>query len=421
MHSRRAFLRFLAASPILSAAGLSACLDPDRGSFGSGDAGSGAGSGESLGAHLLRSPDEAINVFDFREMARSVLPPAHYGYLATGVDDEETLRANREGFARLQLRPRRLVDVSEIHMEVNLFGQEWPTPIFLCPAGSQKAFHEEGEMAVTRAAETLGHLQILSTVTTTSVEDVNAVRARPVWFQLYPTADWGVTQALVGRVADAGCDTLVLTVDLPVGSNRETAKRLARLDPRDCSDCHRSEETVGPMSFPTGWLDRKPMFDGLEMGGVSFDTPSLTWDFIDRLRSITDMRILVKGIVRGDDARQAVLAGVDGVFVSNHGGRAEPSGRGTIESLEEVVAGVNGAVPVLIDGGIRRGSDILKALALGANAVGIGRPYLWGLASFGEPGVRKVLELLTEELRIAMQLNGVRSISRLDRSWVVTG
>lgn len=423
LQSRRAFLRFLAASPILSVAGLSACLDPGPGRSGAGTGAGGgaasAGSGEALRNHLLFSPDEAINVFDFQEMARALLPPAHYGYLATGVDGDETLHANREGYARYQLRARRLVDVSTVSMDVMLHGGAWGTPIVLAPVGSQRAFHDAGELAVARASDALGHLQILSTVTTTSVEEVNAARERPVWYQLYPTDDWAVTQALVGRASDAGCDTLVLTVDLPVGSNRETAQRLAAEDSRDCTECHRSGAAEDdPMGFLSGYLDHKPMFQGLDLSQVSFDTPFMTWDFIDRLRGITDMRILIKGIVRGDDARQAVLSGADGVIVSNHGGRAEPSGRSTVESVEEVVAAVNGAIPVLMDGGIRRGSDILKAMALGASAVCIGRPYIWGLSAFGEPGVAKVLELLTEELRIAMQLHGVRSLSRLDRSYV---
>jgi isopentenyl diphosphate isomerase/L-lactate dehydrogenase-like FMN-dependent dehydrogenase len=391
------------------------------GSQASGAAGGLQGSGDTgtLAAHLLTSPDEAINVFDFQEMARAVLPPAHYGYLATGVDGDETLHANREGFGRFQLRPRRLVDVSEIDMSVELLGERWPTPIVLCPVGSQRAFHDEGELAVARASSARNHLQILSTVTTTSVEEVNEVRDRPVWYQLYPTSSWDVTQALVRRARAAGCDTLVLTVDLPVDSNRETLARAIRQDDRDCTECHRADpDPQDPMRFPTGWLDRKPMFDGLDMSSVDFATPAMTWDFIGRLRDITDMRILIKGIMRGDDALQCVRVGADGLVVSNHGGRADPSGRSTIESLPEVISAVNGRMPVLIDGGIRRGSDILKALAMGADAVCIGRPYVWGLAAFGQPGVEKVLELLTEELRIAMQLNGVRSISRLDLSYV---
>jgi isopentenyl diphosphate isomerase/L-lactate dehydrogenase-like FMN-dependent dehydrogenase len=371
---------------------------------------------------LIASPDDAINVFDFRDVARQALPPAHYGYLATGVDGDETLRANREGFGRFDLRARRLVDVSGIDTGVELLDERWETPIILAPAGSQKAFHPEGELAAARASTALGHHQILSTVTTTSVEDVNAVRDRPVWYQLYPTSSWNVTQALLRRAEGAGCPALVLTVDLPVDSNRETLKRSVRADSRDCSTCH-EKAPVGddPMSFPTGWLRRKPMFDGLDMGRVEFATPSMTWDFIGRLRDDTDMRILVKGIVRDDDARKCLEYGADGIIVSNHGGRADASGRSSIESLPEVVGAVNGRIPVLVDGGFRRGTDILKALALGADAICIGRPYLWGMAAFGQAGVEKVLEILNAELQLAMQLHGVPSLADLDRSFVVAG
>jgi len=407
--SRRAFLRFLAGSPLWSLLGVPACMRPEP------------GGGDGPGG-LLASPDDAINVLDFQAMARAVLPPAHYGYLATGVDGDETLRANREGFTRFDLRPRRLVDVSTIDMSVELLGERWDTPIVLAPVGSQRAFHAEGELAVARAADARGHHQILSTVTTTSVEDVNAVRRRPVWYQLYPTSSWDVTQALIRRAEGAGCRALVLTVDLPVGSNRETLERFIRRDTRDCTQCHdAAPPSDDPMSFPTGWLERKPMFSGLDMSHVLFDTPAMTWDFISRLKDTTDMRVLVKGIVRGDDAQRCVQSGADGVIVSNHGGRANAGGRSTIESLPEVVDALRGRIPVLVDSGFRRGSDILKAMALGADAVCIGRPYLWGLAAFGQQGVERVLDILRAELRIAMQLHGVPRLGAIDRSFVAAG
>lgn len=404
--TRRSFARFLAGSPLLPLLGFSACAPAETK-----DSTARATMREL--SDLIESPDDAINVFDFRDVARQALPPAHYGYLATGVDGDETLRTNREGFAQFDLRARRLVDVSSVDTGVEILGERWETPIVLAPAGSQKAFHPEGELAAARASMAQGHHQILSTVTTTSVEDVNAVRSRPVWYQLYPTSSWSVAQALLRRAEAAGCPALVLTVDLPVESNRETLKRSVKADTRDCSTCHDAG--------PTGWLSRKPMFDGLEMQGVAFDTPWMTWDFIGRLRDETDMRILVKGVVRGDDALRCVQYGADGIIVSNHGGRAEASGRSSIESLPEVVAAVNGRVPVLVDGGFRRGTDILKALALGADSICIGRPYLWGMAAFGQAGVEKVLEILRAELQVAMQLHGVKSLADLDRSFVVSG
>jgi len=411
--SRRAFMRFVAGSPLLPMMGFSACApaDADQSAV-SGSGGRSSDTPDPL-ARLVSSPADALNVFDFRDVASQVLPPAHYGYLATGVDGDETLRANRTGFERFDLRSRRLVDVSRIDMSVNLFGERWETPIVLAPAGSQKAFHPEGELAVARASSARGHHQILSTVTTTSVEDVNAARSRPVWYQLYPTSDWSVTQALLRRAEAAGCTAVVLTVDLPVDSNRETLRRAIRTDERDCTQCHEPG--------PTAWLRRKSMFEGLEMANVEFATPWMTWDFIARLRDTTDMRVLVKGVVRDDDARRCLEYGADGIIVSNHGGRAEAAGRSTIESLPEVVGAVGGRVPVLVDSGFRRGTDVLKALALGADAICIGRPYLWGLAAFGQPGVEKVLELLTAELQLAMQLHGVPSVAAVDRSFVVQG
>ncbi len=419
--SRRSFVRLLAGSPLLSAIGLQGCLFPDATSGADGPPDVAPSKSEPTGDRIT-SAEDALDVFDLRDAAERALPPAHYGYLATGVDGDGTLRANRQGFERFALRARRLVDVSRIDMRVDLLGERWDTPIVLCPVGSQKAFHPEGELASARASSALGHHQILSTVTTTSVEDVNAARARPVWYQLYPTASWSVTEALLRRAEDAGCRAVVLTVDLPVLSNRLTQERWARKDDRDCGACHvPAPGDADPENFPTGWLLRKPMFDGIDMRKVEFDTPTLTWDFVRRLRDATDMRVVVKGIVRDDDARRCVEYGADGIVVSNHGGRAEGSGRSTIESLPEVVDAVAGRIPVLVDSGFRRGTDVLKALALGATAVCVGRPYVWGLSAFGEEGVARALEILRAELEMAMQLHGVPSIRELDRSFVVGG
>ncbi len=384
---RREFLRFLAGSPLL-------LWENEE--------------------HLIASPGEALSVLEFEPVAKKLLPPAHYGYLASGVDDDLTLRANREAFTKIQIRPRRLVDVSKVDLSIDLFGTRWETPIVLAPVGSQMAFHPDGEVAAARAAKARGHLQILSTMTTASVEEVTAARGASIWYQLYPTAKWAVTEALVRRAEAAGCPVLVLTVDLPVISHRETASELARLDERDCAACHERDASA---YFRIG---RKPMFDGLDTSGLrDLDAPALTWDFIDRLRSLTSMKILLKGIVTREDAKLAVERGADGVIVSNHGGRAEESGRGTIESLPEVVEAVGGRVPVLIDGGLRRGTDIFKALALGADAIAIGRPYLWGLAAFGQAGVEAVLDILRRELALAMRLAGVTSIGGITRDYVV--
>jgi isopentenyl diphosphate isomerase/L-lactate dehydrogenase-like FMN-dependent dehydrogenase len=401
---RRRFLKFLAASPLfaLSASRARSALVET------------AQAAESDGPKraLIASANDALNVFDFELVTRKTLPPAHYGYLATGVDDDATLLANRTGFSKIQIRARRLVDVSRIDTSMELFGTTWKTPIVLAPVGSQKAFHADGEMASARAAGARGHLQILSTGSTISVENVTSAWGGPIWYQLYPTDTWRITQALVKRAERAGCPVLVLTVDLPFGRNTETEVRFRQSDTRQCASCHQPGWA--------GYFRRKPMFDGLDLTGVSMAAPGLTWDVVRRLRDITKLKLVLKGIETREDAELAVRHGVDGIIVSNHGGRAQEGGRGTIDCLPEVVDGVQGKLPVLIDGGFRRGTDIFKALALGARGICIGRPYIWGLAAFGQAGVDKVLDILTRELVLMMRHAGTTSVGKIDRSFITT-
>lgn len=401
--SRRLFLRFLAQSPLVAYLGLS---------VGTGGRIFAAG-GLPLDEKLISSPEDAVNVFDFHAVAKQKLRPAHYGYMATGVDDDATLRANREGFSQFQLRMRRLVDVRKIDMSTEVLGTKWDNPIALAPVASQKMYHPDGEIAVAKAAKAKGHLQILSTVATSSVEDVTEARGAPVWFQLYPTDVWNVTRALLKRAEAAGSPVVVLTVDLLGGRNTETAKRFAKADYSPCGVCHE------PKSGYVGYVKRKPMFDGLDVSGVKQNSPSgLTWDYLRRVRETTSMKIFVKGIVTREDAELCVEHGADGIIVSNHGGRAEDSGRSTIECLPEITEGVSGRVPVLIDSGFRRGTDIFKALALGAQAVCIGRPYLWGLTAFGQAGVEAVLNILTSELELVMKQAGTTSVDQITRALV---
>jgi 4-hydroxymandelate oxidase len=404
--TRRRFPLSLAASPVVAA------LFP--GSPDQEPSSAPAGLLEALGERPIASPKDAVNVFDFDTVARRTLPPAHYGYLATGVDDDRTLRANRVAFERIQIRARHLVDVARVDTRTDLLGRTWETPLFLCPAASQKAFHPEGEMAVARAARAERHLQMLSTDATTSVEDVISARGEPVFYQLYPSPDWSITQRLVKRAEAAGCPALVLTVDLPLGTNRDTGRRFARLDPRPCASCHED-------SF-AGFVRRKPMFAGIDLSRADSEiAPGMTWDFVKRLRDLTSMKLFLKGIVTREDAALAVEQGADAVFVSNHGGRSEESGRAAIDCLPEVVEAVAGRVPVLVDGGFRRGTDVFKALALGARAVGIGRPYLWGLAAFGQEGVEAVLRLLKAELVTVMQTCGTPSLRHIGRGSITLG
>jgi len=397
MNTRRTFLKYLASSPLY--AGLPGFAQ----SFAE------PAASQAVDSAIIRAGD-ALDVFDFEPLARKNIPPAHWGYLVSGVDGEETLKANRDAYSRYQLRARRMVDVSKIDMSVELLGARFDSPIILCPLGAQKAFHPDGELAVARAAKARGHLQILSTVTSTGVEEVIAARGAPVWFQLYTTSSFDIAAKLVKRAEAAGCPAVAVTVDLPAGRNIETALRWARTDTRTCTACH------APGGSP---LFTRPMFSQLDTTGLSITSSSLTWDFIKRLKDVTKMKVLIKGLESGADAKLAVANGADGIILSNHGGRATDTGRGTLECLPEVVAEVRGRVPVIVDGGVRRGTDVLKALALGATAVGIGRPYIWGLGAYGQEGVDRVLELLDNELRLAMVGVGARNLNEITRASIV--
>src|SRR3954464_555415 len=404
---RRRFLQFLAASPIAAASPALlaqllpksrlpdpvplAALEPDK---------------------LIKSPSEAINVFDFEPVARQNVPPAHFGYMASGIDDEVTLRANREGFLKFQLRPRRLVDVEKVDMSTEILGVRYPTPIIVAPIGGQRAFHAEGEIAVARGARPGNHLMILSTATTSSVEEVTAARGAPVWYQLYATNKWDVAKAFVTRAEKAGCPVVAVTVDRSGGRNQETLFRLERTDTRDCKSCH----DRGSLQAS---LKRRSMYDGVDVSGLTnTQSSAMTWDFLKRLRDTTKMKIVLKGILAHEDAVLAAENGMDGIIVSNHGARSEDSGRSSIDALPEIVEAVRGRIPVLVDSGFRRGTDIVKALAMGAQGVCIGRPYIWGLGAFGQPGVERVLELLRIELIAVMQQVGAPSIKALTPAMV---
>ncbi|MBI3372659.1 MAG: alpha-hydroxy-acid oxidizing protein [Betaproteobacteria bacterium] len=407
--SRRRFMQFLAGSPLLALPGVAgfaadgpkprsklpdpltwAPLDPDQ---------------------LIASPKDAINVFDFEPVCRKNTPPAHFGYMASGIDDEVTLRANREGFLKFQLRPRRLNDVSKVDMSVDLLGTKFDTPIVVAPTGGNLFIHPEGEVAVARAARPGNHAQILSASANYTVEEVTAARGAPIWFQLYVSPDWNVGMALAKRARTAGCPVIAVTVDRVGGRNQETMFRLRREDARDCIECHKPGITQRAL--------RRRNYEGIDLSNLkSWESSNLTWDFLKRLRDSTKMKILVKGIVTHEDAKLCIEHGMDGLIVSNHGARGEDNGRSTIDALPEIVEAVGGRIPVLVDSGFRRGTDIVKALAIGASAVCVGRPYLWGLGAFGQPGVERVLELLRIELRAAMQQCGVKSIREITPAFV---
>jgi isopentenyl diphosphate isomerase/L-lactate dehydrogenase-like FMN-dependent dehydrogenase len=396
MSDRREFLKYLAASPLLF--GMPQLVEA-----------LGAATTDQAVEQVLKSAADALNVFDLEAAARRLVPPAHWGYMATGSDGETTLRANHDAYSRYQLRVRRFVDVSRIDMSMSIFGQTYASPIILCPVGSQRGFHAEGELAVARAAASRKQLQILSTQSSTPIEDVAKARGAGLWYQLYTSNSFENSAKMVKRAEAAGCPVVAVTVDLPGGRNTETDKRLAREDTRTCNACHGPNGANGP----------KPMFAGLEMKGFTLTSGTLTWDFIKRLKDVTSMKVMIKGLESGEDAALAVASGADGIIVSNHGGRATETGRATIECLPEVVQAVGGRLPIIIDGGIRRGTDAFKALALGATAVGIGRPYIGGLGAFGQAGVERTLQILDTELRLAMVGCGTTSLKAITNKAII--
>jgi 4-hydroxymandelate oxidase len=407
---RRQFLKFLAASPLFAASDLAAWANetpsrlPDPMMW----------APRNLDK-LISTPKEAINVFDFEPVMQRNVPPAHFGYMASGIDDEATLRANREGFQKFVLRPRRLVDVSKVDMSLDIFGMKYNSPIFVAPTGGHKGYHADGETGVANAAKGGNHGMILSTQATTSIEDVIAARGQPIWYQLYATNKWEVAQHHIKRAENAGAVAVAVTVDRNGGRNQETLFRLRPTDTRTCTNCHASAQGGGELAEGN---KRKPMFDGVDMSGLAnAQASAMTWDTIKRFRDITKMKMVLKGILTHEDAKIAAENGIDAIIVSNHGGRSEDGSTSTIEALPEIIQ-VAGSMPVFIDSGFRRGSDIVKALCIGAKGVAVGRPYLWGLGAFGQPGVERVLEILRTELRGSMQQVGAPTLKQLTPAMV---
>jgi isopentenyl diphosphate isomerase/L-lactate dehydrogenase-like FMN-dependent dehydrogenase len=268
-------------------------------------------------------------------------------------------------------------------------------------------FHTDGEIATARAAKTKNAMQMLSTQTSIAVEQVAGARGGGLWYQLYIPPSWDDTEKLVRRVEAAGCPVLVWTIDVLGGRNLETATRLRLTDTRQCTACH---------ATPTGGRRETAMFSGLS--SARFNPSNATWDWVSRLKKMTSMKVDIKGVETGEDARLAREHGADGILVSNHGGRAAETLRPTVETIPEVVDAVNNQIPVLVDGGVRRGSDAFKAIAYGARAVGIGRPYTWGLAAFGQEGVERVIDILNAELTLTMRQCGTPTLAQITKNHV---
>lgn len=350
----------------------------------------------------------ALNLGELEERARAVLPQMAYGYYASGANDEVTLRENRTAYERIALLPRTLVDVSARAMDTTVLGQPVSMPILIAPTAFQGLANPDGELATTKAAGAAKTLMTLATLSTASIEEAMAVATGPVWFQLYVFKDRALSAALVQRAEAAGCKAIVLTVDVPLLGKRERDLRNRFTLPE-----HLSVKNL----WPAGWqeLPQGVAGSGLASYIASLFDAALSWKDLGWLAGVTKLPVLVKGLLRPDDARRAVDHGASGIIVSNHGGRQLDTTPATISVLPEIVDAVTGAVEVYVDGGIRRGTDVLKALAYGARAVLVGRPILWGLAVGGETGVTSVLEMLRKEFDLAMALSGcptLRSITR---------
>jgi len=355
---------------------------------------------------------QPINLFEYEALATERLSPMALDYYAGGAWDEVTIKDNRSAFERFKLRPRMLVDVSQRDLSTTVLGQTLSMPILIAPMAFQCLAHADGEVATARVAASLGTIMTVSTLATKSLEEVALASGSQLWFQLYIHRDRSLTQALVERAYAAGYKAICLTVDSPMMGKREKDVRNQFTLPSGMSLANLATMKDLKIPHPSGE-------SGLFAYFAEQINPAVTWADLDWLRSLSPLPLVIKGILRGDDALKAVEHGAQAVVVSNHGGRQLDGAIASIDALSEVVAAVGDKAEVLVDGGIRRGTDILKALALGAKAVLLGRPVLWGLAVGGEAGVRHSLELLREELNIAMALSGCASLKDIDPSLVV--
>jgi glycolate oxidase len=352
---------------------------------------------------VLRRPQvtvEFVTIQEIVQAARHNLKQGTWGYLSGGSESETTLRRNRLAFDQLAFRPRVLVDVSNIDTSSNLLGHSMRIPVVLAPVGSQQVFTPEGGAAATKAADEFGILDVISSVTEPSLEDIASVANNPKVFQLYLNGDWDWTKEMIARVKQAGYSALCITADTARPSRRDRTM-LARWSPRD--------------NFLGSSAPNKHQVSGGRNGGHA---SSVTWETIGKVRELAGLPFMLKGIATAEDAILAVEHGADAVWVSNHGGRQLDHGLGTMETLPEIVDAVAGRAAIILDGGIQCGSDVLKALALGANATAIGKLQCWGLAAAGTEGLIRALEILEDEMISSMGLLGVTSIDQLSPAYV---
>ncbi|MDQ3019476.1 MAG: alpha-hydroxy-acid oxidizing protein [Bacteroidota bacterium] len=352
-----------------------------------------------------------INISDFESLAKEKLTQMAYDYYSSGANDEFTLKENCDAYKRIFLKYRVLVDVSKRDLSTEVLGSKISMPVMIAPTAFHKIAHPEGEVEVAKAASAAETIMILSTLSNSSIEEVVKASDQNIWFQLYVFKDREVTKNLIQRVENTGCKALVLTVDAPFLGTRE----------KDVRNKFNLPDGITVKNLEPDFKEKLSLNYDSGVAGYFADNldPSLNWKDIEWIKSITKLPIIIKGIACKEDALLAVENGAEGIVVSNHGGRQLDTCRATIDVLPEVADAVQGKIEILIDGGIRRGTDILKAIALGAKAVLIGRPVIWGLAVDGEKGVTSVLEILRRELDLAMALCGCNSIEKINKDFIV--
>lgn len=388
IHSRRKFLAFAAASPLMAQQVLPR-LDAPAGKY-----------------FTMTEPKHALAIRDLEEACSKKMATTHWAYLQTGIDDDYTLRANMSGFLKLVISPHRLLDAREADKKITIWGETFASPIYITAVAGHGSFHKDSESGVARACKAKNVAMMLSADTSTKIEQVVPQLGRPCWYQMYAPALWEGVEAMTKRVEAAGCTVMMLTVDNFGGRNTETQTRMARKETKKCEECH-------PGVKANNW----DMVQGpyLPTKGTPY---AFDWAFVDRLKKLTKMKLVLKGIVTREDAALSVAHGMDGIIVSNHGGRNTEEGRGSIECLPEVIEGARGQIPVFLDGGVRRGSDAFKALALGATMVGIGRAYIYGLGAFGQAGVERCIDILQGELDRTMCQSGCKNLQQINAGLV---
>ncbi|WP_198008170.1 alpha-hydroxy acid oxidase [Bacillus sp. SG-1] len=367
-----------------------------------------------------KSRDRHLAINEWEKEAEGFINKKAFDYIARGSGEESTLRANREAFSQYELSHRILRDVSSIETSVTVLGHTIPSPVLFAPIGVQAIAHPDGELATSRAAASMNLPFVTSTVSSYSMEEIaQQMKDTPRWFQLYYSGNEMVAESMIKRAESAGYSAIVLTVDTPIMGFRE-------------SDHINNYSPIGEGSGSGNYFSdpvfksllEKPILEdkqaALKKQLELFENPAVTWDAIHRIRQYTDLPILLKGVVHPEDAKLALQYKVDGLIVSNHGGRQLDHGVATLDVLEEICQVVQGEIPVLIDSGIRRGSDIFKAIALGATAVLIGRPFMYGLALDGEEGVKRAMHQILKEFETTMRLAGTVKISEIDKTYLVS-